>query len=340
MARTARHALRLLERWVGAAGVALLTVWVTTPRGPRPPPVVVAAPAAPVVSDRFASRRLAPRARCAVSARARRPTRDPFLRVVKTPVGPAAPDAPAVPAAPVVSVAPPVAAAAVLPAAADETPAQDLPVAAPLVSPAPSTSGTETGTIAIAGVSVSLAGLDDAQTRLLRTIRTLPNLPTTTLPGGRYLRFGDQLFRDDCSNVLRAPYHAQGIDLFSEHPRFPGANGVTLIREKGTVVTEPRVGDLVIFDDTWDRNRNGALDDPATHAAIVIGFEPNGTVLVYNRVRSGHRVFRMNPRYPERLTLNGRRINDFLRRKRKTDPKGTRHLTGGLLSAYVRVLSP
>ena len=194
--------------------------------------------------------------------------------------------------------------------------------------------------VTILGRRVSTAGLTRRQVDLLHSIARVPNRPTERIRGTRFVRIGDRRYRDDCSNVLRIPYDRLGIDLFSEHHRFPDANGVRLIREKGQRVTAPQVGDLVIFDDTWDRNRNGEADDPDTHAAIVVGFEPGGTVLLYNRVRSGHRLFRMNLRRPgdfvDRAT--GRRLNDALRRRRAGDPPDLPRTTGQLFARYLRVL--
>ena len=34
-----------------------------------------------------------------------------------------------------------------------------------------------------------------------------------------------------------------------------------------------RLGDLVFFDNTYDRNRNGRWDDPLSHIAIVIAID-------------------------------------------------------------------
>lgn len=297
-----------LDRLFGSAGVAALTAWAVATRSVAPPappaPAVIEAPA-PALSAPAPRRRL--EGRCVSMAPLRRaPPRDPFSPVVVFVPEPAPGPEPARAAT-----------------EAPETPAQPLPER----------------TISVAGEALSTAGLRRAQVRLLETLARLPNMPTERVRGARYIRFDGRLFRDDCSNALRIPYHAQGVDLFSEHPLHPDANGVKLIRVKGEAVATPEVGDLVIFDDTWDKNRNGALDDPDTHAAIVVGFEEGGTVLLYNRVRSGHRIFRMNLRKPHvyRDPKTKRRLNDFLRRKRRGDPEDLPRLTAELFARYVRV---
>ena len=306
MLRLRAHLLRL-ERLLGSAGIAALTAWLMGAQAAVPPVhVQVTAPAPVVVS----APRPAP-GRCVANVGARQALpRDPFAARVVVPVV-ARGGAPEVEAAGEAAVV-------------DETPAQPLPARE----------------VTVLGEALSTAGLGRAQVELLETIAKLPDMPTESVHGARYVRFGASLYRDDCSNVLRIPYAAQGIDLFSEYPKFPDANGVSLIEHKGARVVTPEVGDLVLFDDTWDRNRNGARDDENTHAAIVVGFEAGGTVLLYNRVRSGHRLHRMNLGRPDvhRDPKTKARLNDFLRRRRKGEPKGTLHLTGELFAGYVRVL--
>lgn len=287
----------------------MLTAYlVSAPSARAPVRVQVSAPPGPPP-------RVVPRApgRCVAPAPVRRaPPRDPFSpRVVVVPAPPG-----------------PSRASTVAQARADAldaplTPAQPLPERV----------------ITVLGQPLSTAGLRGAQVRLLETIARLPDMPTERVRGARFVRFGGGLYRDDCSNVLRIPYAAQGIDLFSEHPRFPEANGVTLIEHKGARVLSPEVGDLVLFDDTWDRNRNGARDDANTHAAIVVGFLPGGTVLLYNRVRTGHRLYRMNLGRPGtyRDPKTKLRLNDYLRRRGKGEPKDAARLTGALFAGYVRV---
>lgn len=198
------------------------------------------------------------------------------------------------------------------------------------------------GTIIIAGVPVPTTGLDGAQLELLEGVARIEAYPTEYIAGTRYVRVGDRRYRDDCSNVLRIPYDAMDVDLFSEQVRLPDANGVKLIRHKSTAaVSKPRVGDLIIFDNTYDRNSNDVLDDLDTHAAIVVAVADDGTVALYNRVRSGHKVYQMNTSQAGlRKDAAGQRLNHVLRRRRADDPKTTPVTTGQLFARYVRVLAP
>ena len=192
----------------------------------------------------------------------------------------------------------------------------------------------------------SLVGLNEKQTKILQIIAKVPDYPTEYIRGTRYVRVGEKRYRDDCSNVLRIAYDAIGIDLFSEHHLFPGANGVRLIRKKGETsyasssTTSATVGDIIVFDNTFDRNGNGRFDDKDTHAGIVVGVESDGTVALYNRVASGHRIYWMNLRHKTRIKLGpaGRRINNVLRRVKKSKRNETPRLTGQLFASYIKVI--
>ncbi len=211
------------------------------------------------------------------------------------------------------------------------------PVKAPLFVEKPQPTAPEF--VMISGVMIPTTGLSDSQLKLLDGIAKIPDYPTETIDGVRYVRVGDRRYRDDCSNVLRIPYDSMGIDLFSERVRYPQANGVKLIRHKGrTSTSTPSVGDLVIFDNTYDRDRDGKNDDMDTHAAIVVAVYDDGTVDLYNRVCSGHQVYRMNVGRQHKLRTKKRRLNHVLRRRTTQDPQGTRYTTGGLFARYVRVI--
>src|SRR5690606_39104519 len=82
-------------------------------------------------------------------------------------------------------------------------------------------------------------------------------------------------FRDDCSGFVSAVFSAAGV---------PMDHVVATLWDRAEQLDalhygDPWVGDLVFFDDTWDRNGNGLWDDPLTHVGLVIDVEPDGTVL-------------------------------------------------------------
>jgi hypothetical protein len=151
----------------------------------------------------------------------------------------------------------------------------------------------------------------------------------------------------DCAGVTRAIFLEHGIDLYRGALNDPKGNGVRLIynhvRRHGILHRGPNVspGDLVFFDNTWDFNGDGKLNDPLTHVGVVERLEPDGTVVFISRVANAVERYRMNLDQPHvHKTALGRVLNDYIRRKLSTDPDHTVRLTGELFSFYGNLLSP
>jgi len=145
----------------------------------------------------------------------------------------------------------------------------------------------------------------------------------------------------DCAGVTRAIFLEHGIDLYESGSRDPKANGVRLIyahlRQHGSLHQGPTVrpGDLVFFDNTWDCNGDGRLNDPLTHVGVVEQIERDGTVVFISRVAGAIERYRMNLALPHvHKTAEGRVLNDYIRRKLPTDPDDMGHLTGELFTFY------
>jgi hypothetical protein len=145
----------------------------------------------------------------------------------------------------------------------------------------------------------------------------------------------------DCAGVTRAIYLKHGIDLYSGGPSEPNANGVRLIhahiRQQGTFHQGPVVhpGDLAFFNNTWDYNGDGKVNDPLTHVGIVERQEPDGTVVFISRVAGAVERYHMNLALPHiHKTADGRILNDYLRRKDVIDPAGTGYLAGELFAQF------
>ena len=145
----------------------------------------------------------------------------------------------------------------------------------------------------------------------------------------------------DCAGVTRAIFLKHGIDLYDSSARDPNANGVRLIdahvRQYGTLHRGPVVhpGDLVFFDNTWDSNGDGKVNDPLTHVGIVEWQEPDGTILFISRVAGAIERYRMNLALPHvHKTAAGKILNDYLRHKDGRDPANTGYLTGELFAQF------
>lgn len=161
------------------------------------------------------------------------------------------------------------------------------------------------------------------------------------LVGARTIQTGDRFIAYDCAGVTRAIYLSQGIDLYEGGKHKAHANGVRLIYEHvrayGRIHRGPTVrpGDLVFFDNTWDFNQDGVLNDALTHVGIVESVERNGTVVFISRVSNAIERYRMNLREPNAIRASdGRLLNDSLRRKRSGDPLVTGYLTGQLFAGF------
>ncbi|NGZ04385.1 MAG: hypothetical protein CV090_15195 [Nitrospira sp. WS238] len=167
------------------------------------------------------------------------------------------------------------------------------------------------------------------------------------LIGARTITSQGRQIAYDCAGVTRAVFLEHGMDVYQTGDRNMNVNGVRLIynhvSQHGVLHRRPdvRPGDLVFFDNTWDFNGDGEPNDPLTHIGIVEEIEPDGTVIFISRVANAIERYRMNLEQPHiHKTTDGRVLNDYIRRKRPTDPGDTARLTGELFAFYGNLLSP
>ncbi len=133
-------------------------------------------------------------------------------------------------------------------------------------------------------------------------------------------------FRYDCSGLVNVVHYKAGIDL-----RGQNSEGLLdMARELGVEHGgPPKMGDVVFFDNTYDRNKNGRLDDKLTHVAVVESVDSDGTVHMVHKGSKGVVRIVMNPEHPEdRLGPEGQEWNDWLRARKKGDSKNTPYLAG------------
>lgn len=175
-----------------------------------------------------------------------------------------------------------------------------------------------------------------ADTRQQAIVRTAVNLV-----GARTIESNGRRIAYDCAGVTRAIYLAHGIDLYEGAAGDNAANGVRLIynhiRAHGQLHRGPvvQIGDLVFFDNTWDFNGDGRLNDPLTHVGIVETVETDGTVVFISRVAGAIERYRMNVAQPHvHRTAEGRVVNDYMRRKHWRDGEQTPYLTGELFATF------
>ncbi len=136
-------------------------------------------------------------------------------------------------------------------------------------------------------------------------------------------------YRDDCSGLVCALYARADVDLERRNTAGLFALAKDLDVHHRKRVPEP--GDVVFFDNTHDRNKNGRLDDELTHLAVVEAVADDGTLTLVHRGGKGVRRIWMNLNRPsEHQDASGRVLNSFLRVRRSSDPAATRYLAGEL----------
>ena len=137
----------------------------------------------------------------------------------------------------------------------------------------------------------------------------------------------DLAFRADCSGTARGIYAKAGFDLKSEsHQEMNDVARLhALVKEQGSLRNHaPRIGDLIFFDNTYDKNHDGKLNDKLSHIGVVEKIEPDGTILFVHRIHTGIVRFRMNLQSPKALrNKKGERQNHRLVRARDGAPAKT-----------------
>ena len=96
-----------------------------------------------------------------------------------------------------------------------------------------------------------------------------------SLIGKDVLAVNGKTFPMDCTGVVRAAYWYAGIDVAQDFGKYSG-NGVSRIHQtlKSKFMLystkNPKPGDIVFWDNTYDKNEDGKWNDKLTHVGIVI----------------------------------------------------------------------
>jgi hypothetical protein len=113
---------------------------------------------------------------------------------------------------------------------------------------------------------------------------------------------------------------------------------VSVAKKKGAYHTQgaPELGDIVLFDNQWDANVNGKLDDRLTGCGVVTWTDGARFRAI---VRTGNAPRRVTvwPGGPNRRIVDEEKINDFLRVPSRSDPVETPYLAGQLYVGYIAV---
>jgi hypothetical protein len=186
---------------------------------------------------------------------------------------------------------------------------------------------------------VSLEGLTGPQEALVKSAMSLIGKNSLVVRGRR--------FNFDCTGVVLAAYWGAGFDMMPLFNRESG-NGVKRLHDigvrGGTLSTStrqlPKVGDIIIWDNTYDRNGNGRWDDEFTHNGLVLDVQPNGqiTYLHHNYAR-GIVLARMHlGQLDDHLDRNQQlEINSPMRMRSHRHIRPNQWLSSHLFRAYVEI---
>ncbi len=161
-----------------------------------------------------------------------------------------------------------------------------------------------------------------------------------SLLGRRRLVVRGRTFPYDCTGLVLAIYWYAGIDLARDFDRYNG-NGVlrlyqSLERQNLLYSTPyPATGDIIFWDNTYDRNGDGAWNDPLTHVGMVLRSRPDGDIqYVHLNYTRGIVIENMNLLEPDlnKKLLRGqlRTLNSPIRLKEPGRPHPPLWLAGQL----------
>ena len=157
------------------------------------------------------------------------------------------------------------------------------------------------------------------ETELLTPSQRLLLEGAASMVGAKRLVVDGYRFPLDCTGTVQAIYAYAGIDIRSPLRDYRG-NGVARLNaylaDKGLLYRPelPEPGDLIFWDDTYDRNGDGRWNDELTHVGMVIAVAEDGTVsYVHHNYRKGIVTARMNLRTPDLTVVDGTKINSAMR---------------------------
>ena len=152
-------------------------------------------------------------------------------------------------------------------------------------------------------------------------------------------------YNGDCSGFIAFLFHAAGLNLLKLYGQ--GDSGVSAIwdglKQHNLILDHENLqeGDIIFFDNTYDKNRNLRWDDDFSHIGVVEFIDENQTITYLHYGSKGVARAKMNLAHPKTysVTQSGKnvRYNDLLRNSRKKgiNPK---YLSGSLYRGAARII--
>lgn len=130
-------------------------------------------------------------------------------------------------------------------------------------------------------------------------------------------------FSLDCSGTVMAIYWYAGIDLAKNFSKYSGGGTERIYRyldDEGLLYRTklPVPGDIIFWDNTYDKNKNGKTDDYFTHMGMVVTVDDKGNIeYIHENYRKGIILAKMNLFKPDKYyeIIDGKKIilNDPMR---------------------------
>jgi hypothetical protein len=154
---------------------------------------------------------------------------------------------------------------------------------------------------------------------------------------------GDRTYRKDCSGLVFAVFSAENIPL-EKMISSESSNQSEVVRlysaleKQGKIHRHkvPSIGDLVFFDNTYDRNGDGRMNDSLTHVGIVENVDADGTVSFIHHARQGVLRYKMNLFEPHlrKDPKTQKVLNHFVRVEFGKENHPQKSLSGELFHAF------
>jgi len=125
-------------------------------------------------------------------------------------------------------------------------------------------------------------------------------------------------FLYDCSGFVFYIFYKCGIDLTSyivDQTPLGGVHQLYLIAKNYFSISEIsfNIADVIIFNNTYDRNKNGKEDDLFTHVAIITEIKDDGTIVFVHKSNSGVQKGYMNLLKNDSHIIGDDTINSYLK---------------------------
>ncbi len=142
--------------------------------------------------------------------------------------------------------------------------------------------------------------------------------------GNVKINYGSKVYDFDCSGFVKFVFlDALGVDIDKKIPFFTTSKSLdyyNFLRMRGFVsFNNFSSGDLIFFNNTYDRNMNGKLDDPITHIGIVIGVdEITGSIVFVDKSKGKNvsiKFMNLNRKRERMVFVNGKmyEVNSYIR---------------------------